>query len=177
MKVHIGPYRTWIGPYQIADAICFWEKKKGEEANLSEKLGDWLAKIDWLVNLCEWVESKKKRKVYVQIDKYDTWSMDDTLSHIILPMLKQLQSTKYGSPFVDDADAPVELRSTGVQVDDNGNVDNNFHKRWDWVMNEMIHAFEWKVSADSCFLDDMEEANRIENGFRLFGKYYQALWD
>ena len=45
----------------------------------------------WLYKFLLWVESKKQRKIKVRIDPYDTWSMDDTLAHIILPMLKQLQ--------------------------------------------------------------------------------------
>jgi len=47
------------------------------------------------------------------------------------------------------------------------------------VMNEMIWAFEYKLKDTN--LDDIDiwEANavRAKNGFRLFGKYYEALWD
>ena len=39
---------------------------------------------------------------YVKIDYWDTWSMDHTLSYIIVPMLKQLKATKHGAPYVDD---------------------------------------------------------------------------
>ena len=39
--------------------------------------------------------------------------MDHTLANIILPMLKQLQATKHGSPMVDIEDVPEELRITG----------------------------------------------------------------
>ena len=31
MKVHIGPYKNWIGPYQLADALCFWVKEVEDE--------------------------------------------------------------------------------------------------------------------------------------------------
>lgn len=171
MKVHIGPYINWIGPYQIANKICFGKSE------VSEKLGEWLAKYDWLCNLCERVYEWRERKIHVKIDKYDTWSMDDTLAYIILPMLKQLQSKKQGSPFVDDEDVPVELRSSGAQVDEYGCVDDNFHKRWDWVLAEMIHAFEWKVASGDIIPDDNEDARRAANGFKLFGKYYQSLGD
>ena len=27
MKVYIGPYTKWFGPYQIADAVFFWLDK------------------------------------------------------------------------------------------------------------------------------------------------------
>jgi hypothetical protein len=62
----------------------------------------------------------------------------------------------------------------------------HFHARWDWVMNEMIYAFEYKLSEEALYmrfkipeeLDKLQvEQERISNGFRLFGKYYEALWD
>jgi hypothetical protein len=41
--------------------------------------------------------------------------------------------------------------------------------------------YEWKKgSNDTSWFDKegyVEEASRIRNGFRLFGKYYEALWD
>ena len=52
------------------------------------------------------------RDIQVQIDPWDTWSMDHTLAHIILPMLKQLRNTKHGSPNVDNTDVPEYLCST-----------------------------------------------------------------
>ena len=35
-----------------------------------------------------------EQQVSVRIDPWDTWSMDDTLAQIILPMLKQLKNTQ-----------------------------------------------------------------------------------
>jgi hypothetical protein len=106
--------------------------------------------------------------------------MDTTLAHIILPMLKQLNKVKHGAPNVDDEDVPEELKSTSAPPkEDVWDTDANHFKRWDWVMNEMIWAFEYKLKDTD--LDDIDiwEANavRAKNGFRLFGKYYEALWD
>jgi hypothetical protein len=139
--------------------------------------------------------------------------MDNTLSIIILPMLKQLKETKHSSPFVDDEDVPEELKSTSSPAKENDwDTDENHFKRWDWVLDEMIWAFdhiandgEWQeefysgnVSMKSIQLengmsqlikdtgpdafrvdyDRMQKVeDRIKNGTRLFGKYYQALWD
>ena len=116
--------------------------------------------------------------------------VDDTLATIILPMLKQLNETKHGAPFVDMEDVPKELRATKAQQNKYnklGEVDPKFFERWDWVMDEMIHAFEQKCKDDwqayyYSYNDwDMEgmkaEQERISNGFRLFGKYYESLWD
>tara|TARA_R100000541_G_scaffold58996_2_gene71365 strand:+ start:2781 stop:3227 length:447 start_codon:yes stop_codon:yes gene_type:complete len=75
----------------------------------------------------------------IKIDKYDTWSMDHTLAEIILPMLYQLAKTKHGSALVDAKDVPKHLRG------DTDEDDNLVHERWDWVMAEMIFAFESKL--------------------------------
>jgi hypothetical protein len=110
-----------------------------------------------------------EQKVVVHIDKWDTWSMDYTLAPIILPMLKQLKETKHGSPNVDNL----------------GETDPDFFKRWDWVLDEMIYAFDCKANKDEVYMrfdikdriGIKKEQDRISNGFRLFGKYYESLWD
>ena len=170
----------------------------------------------------QWVWDKVDRKIdYVKIDRWDTWSMDHTLSYIILPMLKQLQATKHGSCLVDDEDVPDELKSTSAPPKENEwDTDDNTHNRWDWVLNEMIFAFEHKVDDSweekfregeidmtwipvdkngkevpkgehryyqmgegpnhtyKCDYDGLQKVHeRMKNGFRLFGKYYEGLWD
>jgi hypothetical protein len=116
---------------------------------------------------------------------------------------------------------PEELKSTSAPAKENEwDTDENWFKRWDWVMDEMIFAFEHKLNRDwedayrkgehdmqwvpvdkdgnevpkadakffqmkrgpndtyECDYDGMQLVeNRIANGFRLFGKYYQGLWD
>ena len=44
------------------------------------------------------------RRVSVEIERFDTYSLDHTLAHIILPALLQLKATKHGIPheFVAD---------------------------------------------------------------------------
>lgn len=238
MKVYIGPYKNWFGPYQLAEKILFWIPKKKDEYGYPHtdervhKFGEWLAhgsiepepevgqvriwsedrKNTWLYKLLLWIDSKKKRNIKVRIDRWDTWSMDDTLSHIILPMLKKLRDNKQSAPYVDDEDVPEHLRSTAAPPKENEwDTDNNHFRRWDWVLDEMIFAFETKAGV----LQDWEDqfttgeydfqsvlredglyqmvrgpnmtaetdwdgrkayAERIQNGCRLFGKYYQHLW-
>ena len=190
MKVYIGPYRNWIGPYQIAKKLLFWMKKDDDRI---WKFGEWLYKSNTLCRICEWIESKKKRETEIRIDKYDTWNMDHTLALIVLPMLKQLKATKHGSPCTDDEDVPENLRSTAAEPKDNEwDTDSNLFKRWDWVMDEMIYAFEMELDEDwdlriyekhgkdwppEALAERKVIQDRIANGFRLFGKYYQGLWD
>ena len=213
MKVYIGKYLNFWGPYQIVDAVFFWQEKypnKKQAARwdyrLSDRLGKWLADT-WVSEFCNWIYEKRKRTEYVKIDSYDVWSMDSTLSTIVVPMLKQLKAVKHGAPLVDDEDVPAKLRSTtkaAQKVKKNPwDTDGNHFKRWDWVMDEMIWAHEQLLDddGDSKFYDhslahdpndDINQQirkikvdrkgleahhKRINNGLRLFGKYYRGLWD
>lgn len=85
-----------------------------------------------------YTKSGKNKRINIRIDKYDTWSMDSTLSLLIVPMLKQLKKTIHGSPYVDMEDVPENLRDPVNEPSD----DSNFHKRWQWILSEMIWAFE-----------------------------------
>ena len=132
---------------------------------------------------------RRVQKVKVRIDPWDTWSMDHTLANIILPMLKQLKATKHGAPWVAVADVPRELRPTKkdiLEYEKNGNTDPKFFERWDWVLDEIIYAFDCKANKDDVYMrfdiktqrEAMDaEQERISNGFRLFGRYYENLWD
>ena len=82
------------------------------------------------------------QKKSIRIDPWDTWSMDSTLADLIHPMLKQLRKTQHGAPCTDDEDAPEHLRSTAAKPKKNDWDTDEFHfKRWDWIMKEMIWAF------------------------------------
>ena len=125
---------------------------------------------------------RKNRAFNIEIEPFDTWSMDHTLAPIILPMLIQLKETKHGAPYVDLDDCPKDLQPK--EQDEHGTDDTHF-ARWDWVLDEMIYAFDCKANKDEVYMrfdikdrDAMnKEQERISNGFRLFGKYYENLWD
>ena len=175
MRVRIGPYKTWIGPYQLADMIPFISDGQRHQ------IGEWLADT-WVNNVCHFFDRQKKRKVQVHIDRWDTWNMDHTLALIVLPMLKQLKETKHGSPYVDDEDVPEFIRSTTAPPRENEWDTDAYHFiRWEWVLEEMIFAFENILEDDWTYSLDKETRDmyndRVENGLRLFGKYYRALWD
>ena len=83
------------------------------------------------------------RKNEVKLDKEDSWSADWTIAQIAHPLLKQLQETKHGAPFVDDEDVPEELRSTSCAPKENEwDTDANWFKRWDYVLDEIIFAMQ-----------------------------------
>ena len=212
MKVIIGPYKNWIGPYQIAELLAFWSPRVKDECGIPRhkdwvhRFGTWLAENSdgtdtWLTKLCNFVDKRRVRQVYVRIDRYDTWSMDNTLANIILPMLKQLQATKHGSPHVDDFDTPQHLWSTHAKPKEHDwDVDEFWHDRWTYVLQEMIWAFEqeldhnsehkfythpdpklpWQQRLEQTKVDEAglrQYQHRKQRGFQLFGKYYQCLWD
>ena len=41
MKVYIGPYKNWFGPYELAEFLCFWAKKKKDEYGF-ERNSNWI---------------------------------------------------------------------------------------------------------------------------------------
>lgn len=158
MKVYIGPYHHWFAPYRWAKKFLRWRygvDQKVVSLDEYDKVNTIARrKFKWLRAIEEWFDVRYKRKIKVRVDYYDTWGMDSTLSHIILPMLKQLQATKHGSCMVDDDDVPEELKSTNAEPlteeqKNTGYTDNNVHKRWDWAMGEMIWAFEQILNDDS----------------------------
>lgn len=132
--------------------------------------------------------------VSVHIDPWDTWNIDHTLAYIVLPMLKQLKATKHGSPIVDDEDVP-HLPKRQWSSNESAQYDmfaseeqdhlfwSQYETRWNWIMDEMIYAFDCKANKEEVYMrfedrDEMrKEQDRITNGFRLFGKYYEGLWD
>ena len=191
MKIYSNkPRYNWISPYTVKEKFFFW--KKDYDAFETDA-------PEWLTKICEgWLKIANffNRKIdYIKIDKWDTWGMDTTLAPIILPMLKQLKATKHGSPNVDDEDVPAELQyakktktkkrvyDAHLLIEDSEDL---IHRRWDWVLDEMIWAFEQIVDEDydaKYFKGEWDReawlANeqRITNGTRLFGKYFRALWD
>lgn len=154
MKIFIGPYSNYFSPYHIAEKIMFWKKRHRSDAEDEAifNFGEWLAmtkdgKHSWLYNLCEKLNSYKKRKIKIRIDDYDAYSADHTLALIILPVLKEIRNQKMSTGFVDDADFPEELRTISVAAlteDEKclGKLDDNWFKLWEWVLDEMIWTFE-----------------------------------
>lgn len=114
-----------------------------------------------------------ERKIRVEIHKYDAWSADHTLALIILPVLKVLQKNKHGAPHTDDADVPVKLRSTSAPKKKNEwDTDSLFFKRWDWILGEMIWAFEQIIDEDS---EDKFRTGKADIWWQALDKDYKKI--
>ena len=190
MKVKIGNYpnrlicQIYTRYMEKKYGYIDWPKEQTRFENFLEKLEDVIQSVYNLINVL--LLDKCEQKVKVHIDPWDTWSMDYTLASIILPMLHQLKETQHGAPFVDNEDVPEELHMPDGWYEEkysrNGETDPHFFDRWDWVLDEMIYAFDCKANKDDVFMrynvnEQVKEQERISNGFRLFGKYYESLWD
>lgn len=195
MKVNIGPYKNYWGVYQVTKLLNTW-------FGVSEDLCDDIAvflKNTWFERVLLFFDKLNKRKIKIHIDPYDAWSLDNTLSLIIAPCLRELKQQKPGAPNVDDEDIPEKILKSFKETE----PDITFLK-WDYIFDEMIFAFnalekqalgteDWedqffkmkKDHNDSSlmspieFYDPIGHQNmnkKIQNGLRLFGKYYMALW-
>ena len=177
MKIKMGKYKSAINCYGLAEKLCFWVKPIKDEYGMKSRpdwvhhFGEWLTygsvkpepkvgevfsmfddgrKLTWFARFLGWVQGDQDRTIKIQIDPWDTWSMDHTLAMIIVPMLKQLKETKHGAPFVDDEDVPEELKSMSAPAKENEwDTDDNHFKRWDYVLDEMIWAFQHIVNDDN----------------------------
>jgi hypothetical protein len=197
MKVYIGNYLNWVGPYQIAELL----KYIGVPKKHYWKLGKMLSKTP-LDTICNKIYKMRNRKIKVKIHDYDTWNFESTLSHIIVPMLKQLKKTKHGIPGC--------MPAFGDKWEHTEEEQNLAAQQWEEIVDKMIFAFEsstfdwesqfwiqkpeldlddypeddgksshpvrWKIEGKCDWKGREEYAARIQEGYELFGKYFQNLW-
>lgn len=205
MKVRTYKYPRWLTSYHLIEEPLTKLGVKEEIAeNIGDFIGD--HGFDWLCqkvySLKEWLFQDR-----INIRHFDTWSMDYTLAKIILPMLKQLKEQKQGSPFVDYEDVPSYLVPSWTYSPYETDplfharwryvlnemifafehlVDESWEDKYHVVEGE--HHFEpcekegiskmvWDVEPVTDWDSIKEIRARMQNGFILFGKYYQNLWD
>lgn len=173
MKIKIGNYPRHYSTYYFEE-WCH-NKIHGKDGILNivdESEYNWLDKViqkvcsGWQSVLNATVNNNRllRRKIKVRIDPHDTYSADHTLALIIVPLLKELRLSKNGSPMVDNEDVPDRLKMSKREqkIFDEGSwnkklkftekekdfIDKKYHDRWDWVLTEMIHAFECELDED-----------------------------
>jgi len=171
MRAKIGKFVNWVGPYQIAEYLCFWAKKETDEFGNQQppdwvhEFGEFLAhgrlKPDgrrdtehetWLYRLCNWIYSKKNRKIKIKVDPWDHWNADQTIAMLAVPILEDLLLHKHGAAPVADEDVPagLGLRASEAlqQADENDQTDSNFFIRYEWMLGEVIWALRQIADGD-----------------------------
>lgn len=170
MKVNIGPYtrdlipvRSWERRYEHfrSDKYYHDEDEWKWFDRLVYKAFGGLSYIFGPIN--RW-SNDRERNIKIRIDGYDVWNADHTLAMIIHPTLTKLKEQKQGSPYVDPADVPEHLRPSDEADATNGYVDNTHFDRWNWILDEMIWAFEQCAKydkGDSQFYHNSEQIELI----------------
>lgn len=153
MKVKIGPYKNWIGPYQIVDTIFFWCKETDTEEpttceNVKEKITDFLIRgfsknldhCTWFYKMLEKINNKRTRKIKIRLDPWDVWNADESIALILVPILKKFRESRIGSPQISSEDIPEYL------IEEKESHEHKM-KQWEWVLGEMIWAFEQSIES------------------------------
>jgi hypothetical protein len=189
MKVHIGPYKSDLIPVRSWEREYEYWRRPGtfylpeEEYTRYDKIVfGFFDRLHALVRpINRWANSRK-RKIKVHIDYYDVWGADHTLALIIHPVLVKLKQCKQGSPNVDDEDVPDHLKSTSAGPKENEwDTDEFHHARWNYVLDEMIWAFEQHTD-DDCNDDQFHHnSEQLDMTFEpimegdLAGKSYSTI--
>jgi len=97
------------------------------------------------VNLGKFPKTQGARKIDIEIESHDTWSLDHSLAYIILPALIQLKETKHGIPgeFADvGGEDWTDQQPLDFYKESYAEAFEEGCKRWDEVLDKMIWSFQ-----------------------------------
>ena len=97
------------------------------------------------INIGKYPRKGPRRKINVQVDRFDTWGLDHTLATVIYPALIQLKQTKQGIPndFVDVGGEEYSTQqSFDFYIESHDEAWNEGAKRWDETLDKMIWSFQ-----------------------------------
>lgn len=139
---------------------------------IEDKLGcDWTPGA-WLYN------ARPNNRIKIKVEAHDIFEARSSLAVINLEVLKEFRNcSSESTPFIKIEDIPEALH--GYVTEDTFYNEGGFsHEGWDWILGEMIFAFEYCL--DDGWLDDSKEQDRLEkrcqNGLLLYAKYFRSLW-
>lgn len=104
------------------------------------------------VKIGKYPKHSNRRKIDIQVDAWDSWSLDHTLALIIYPALLQLKANKHGVPneFVNDVGGEdySSQDSFDFYKETHNEAFNEACKRWDATLDKMIWAFGELIKDD-----------------------------
>ena len=103
------------------------------------------------VKIGRYPKGDTERRISIDIERFDTYSVDHTLAYIIMPLLVQLKHTKHGIPTefaeVGGADYDSQESFDFYKETHNDSFDEGC-KRWDEVLDKMIWSFQQLIDDD-----------------------------
>jgi hypothetical protein len=161
MRVYSGKFSSYL-------SINKTLKKLHLPDNIIDKIEEWIPSFVYTY-------LNRSRTIRVNnITGSDTCSLYTTLAHIITPCLIQFKTRSISYPQIDLNDIPINLQNELSASD-----------KWLYILDEMIFAFNSFLSNwEDVYLtpEDLNkekwlaEKRRINNGLRLFAKYYEHLF-
>jgi len=150
-------------------------EKLNDEKKVSPQWYRMLTEVnDFLIKVINAVQQKLFEHKIIYISRKDLWSLDYTLSHVILASLISFKEKNTISiPFVDCEDVPEDMSYKAHDLEFHEVPNDLLEERWQYVLDQMIEAFII-ISEDSFNYADDEEI--VNQGLKMFGKYYRNLW-
>jgi hypothetical protein len=201
MKVWLGsPTRWWhpssiLLPFKwalnISDDDYYGFEDSVQSRFKDTRIGKWL----------QYMSYRSNSRRYIKIDRWDIWDAQSDLAFIIAPLLQKFRADMRGIPYTNRVDAPhidtedghdaarwewiLDEMIFAFKAINDPRRENQFYSgelSWHFETVELDgQTFrEFKEDSKSTFEIDREGQKayeeRVANGLRLFGVYYQSLW-
>ena len=150
-------------------------EKLHEEKKISPRVYEILTSVnDFFIKVFNKVKEKLLTHRIIRISRRDLYSLDHSLSHIILEGLVRFKKdNNFSIPFVDDEYVAEDMRYETHNTDAIEADNQLLEQRWEYVLDQMIEAFTI-LSEDTWNYQTDEEI--VNQGLKMFGKYYRNLW-
>ena len=145
-----------------------------EEGKISPPVYRMLSWVnDHVQDFLNWL-SKKLEIRFIHVSRRDLWSLDYTMSHVILASLISFkEGNTISIPFVDCEDVPEDMSYKAHNLEFHDIPNDLLEERWHYVLDQMIESFIL-ISDDN--FSNTRDGEIVDLGLRMFGKYYRNLW-
>jgi hypothetical protein len=100
------------------------------------------------------------------------WNLDYKIAEFVLPRLKLFKKKKMGwsNDFHD-------LNYDDYNEEERKKSDEKAEKEWNKTIDKMIYSFELIIKDEWKSIEEMKKKDKdIEEGLKLFAKYFRELW-